>query len=53
MWILAKYKSSEMNLMAEHLKKEFGEKIKIYRPLLKINSFCKNKITTKKKNFIG
>lgn len=36
MWILAKYKYSEFNLMRENLKKIFGEKIKIYRPLLKI-----------------
>ena len=53
MWVLAKYKSSEFNLMRENLKKEFGDKISVYRPLLKIKSFYKNKITAKQKTLLG
>lgn len=53
MWVLAKYKSSEFNLMRENLKKEFGDNINVYRPLLKIKSFYKNKITAKQKTLLG
>lgn len=53
MWILAKYKYSEFNLMRENLKKIFGEKIKIYRPLLKIQTFKKNKLEFKRKTLLG
>ena len=41
MWILAKYKYSEFNLMSDDLKKVFGENIEIYRPLIKIQTFNK------------
>ena len=53
MWILAKYKYSEFNLMSDNLKKVFGENIKIYRPLIKIQTFDKNKIISRHKTLLG
>ena len=53
MWILAKFKSSELSIMIDDLKRKIGREIEIYQPHLKIKKFKNNKIRIQKKSLLG
>ena len=53
MWILVKFKSSELSIMIDDLKRKIGKEIEIYQPHLKIKKFKNNKIRIQKKSLLG
>tara|TARA_Y100000590_G_scaffold198546_1_gene225463 strand:+ start:252 stop:752 length:501 start_codon:yes stop_codon:yes gene_type:complete len=53
MWIIAKHKTKELNLLKNNLTEIFGENIKFYNPKIKYQKYVKNKLETLERYVLG
>ena len=53
MWLIAKYKSNEINFLKNNLKKDFGDEIKFYLPKIKCEKYFKNKLKKFERFILG
>jgi len=53
MWVVAKYKTNELNFLRENLLKTFGDKLEFYIPKIKCQKYVQNKLKTLERFILG